>query len=175
MKRYLTFLLAFTPLVYAEDCIKSDRHCIKALELVSALGYEDSVKSFQASCLDQAKAFSPDVLIRKDSKLFWGITSESPKWPQVIRAYGEYKQQYCGDWLRPALLNAYRDAWAKSLNDAELSSVLAYLRSPGGKALAKALPKVYQSVTAQVLPTFNEVGQQAYLQYSAKLQAIAHE
>ncbi len=175
MKRYLILLLALTPYAYAADCAKSDSHCQKASELVRVLGYEGSVQAFQTSCIEQAKAFSPDVLIRKDPTLFYGITAESPKWPKVISAYGEYKRLFCGEWLRPALLEAYRSAWAKSLTEEQLDSTLTYLRSPSGSALAKALPNVYKSVTVEVLPIFNEVGQQAYLQYSASLRAIAGE
>ena len=175
MKRYLILLLALTSSAYAADCEKSDRHCKEAAELVLVLGYESSVQSFQTSCIEQAKAFSPDVLIQKDPTLFYGITAESPKWPKVIRAYEEYKRLFCGSWLRPALLEAYRDAWAKSLSEEQLASALTYLRSPSGSALAHALPNVYKSVTAEVLPIFNEVGQQAYLQYSASLRSIADE
>lgn len=175
MKYLLVALIVLASYAHASDCIMSDSRCKKASQLVAVLGYEDTIKAFQDSCFEQSKAFSPDVLIKKDPSLFYGITAESRKWPKVTEAYEHYKREYCVDSVRPLLLDAYRDAWAKNLTDEELASALAYLRSPSGRGFAHALPNIYRSVTRQALPTLNEIGQQAYLHYAKRLRVIADE
>jgi hypothetical protein len=175
MKYFLVLLVAIAPCTHGAECADSDGRCKKTSQLVKVLGYEESVKAFQDSCLEQSKTFSPDVLVRKDPKLFWDITPDSPKWPKVVKAYEAYKLDYCGDAMTPLLLDAYREAWAKNLTDEDLDSALAYLRSPRGRGFAKALPNIYKTVPRLVLPAFNELGQRAYLRYAKRLRAIADE
>lgn len=148
---------------------------MKASQLVAILGYEEAIKAFQDSCVDQSKAFSPDVIAKSDKTLFYGVTPESPKWAKVLGAYEDYRAEYCGDAIRPLLLDAYRDAWARNLTDQELSSAIAYMRSPEGRSFARALPNIYKAVIHQALPAFNEMGRQAYLRYAKHLRAIADE
>ena len=175
MKYLCAALIAIALEAYGAECPEADTRCKKASALVETLGYQDSIKTFQDACLEQAKTFSPDVLTQKDPKLFWDITPNSPKWPKVVRAYEDYKLEYCGDAMYPLLLSAYRDAWAKHLNDRELDAALAFLRSPNGHGFARAVPNIYKTVTHSVLPAFDELGQKAYLRYAKRLRAIADE
>lgn len=175
MRYLVSLLIVLIPYAYGSDCPQSDSRCKEASQLVTILGYEEAIRAFQGSCLDQSKAFSPDVIAKSDKTLFYGLTPESPKWPKVLRAYEDYRGEYCGDAIRPLLLDAYRDAWAKNLTDQELSSAIAYMRSPDGRSFARALPNIYKSVTHQVLPSFNEMQRQSYLRYVKRIRAIADE
>ncbi len=175
MRYFLPLLIAIIPYAYASDCPQSDSRCKKASQLVAILGYDEAIRAFQDSCIEQSKAFSPDVMAKSDKTLFYGVTPESPKWPKVLRAYEDYRAEYCGDAIRPVLLDAYRDAWAKNLDDQELSSAITYMRSPEGGSFARALPNIYKSVTHRALPAFNEMGRQAYLRLAKRLRAIADE
>ena len=156
----------------AGPCAPKDQRCLKAQELVVAMGYRESARSFIARCEERAQEFRPSRLRDSDPAMFKNLKPSSTQWSAVEAAFLAFQQRFCGKTL-DQLVEAYRDAWASRLTVVELDAVLSFLASSQGRSFATKSPTVYAAVLAQMAPLWQAEEADAIAQYEKSIRALA--
>lgn len=154
------------------NSIAADSNAL-ARQFVELLRYEEQFNNSQASCLGNSKAVSPELLAEKDPDGYYGLRPASPRWSEVLRAYGQYWETICSRPTKDEFLASLAAVYAKRMSVGQLKNAIQFYSSPVGQELIAAHKDAAMQVNTLFSQTYAEQLPKATAEYNRRIKAIA--
>ena len=146
---------------------------VLARRFVVLLRYEEQFHNNHEACLANSKAVSPAQLVAKDPDSFYGLRPTSPRWPEVLQAYGQYWEAICSRPTKDEFLTSLAAVYAEKMSVVQLESAIKFYSSPVGQKLVSAHKGAAAHVNTLFSQAYTEQVPNAMAEFNRRLKAIA--
>jgi len=163
-----SILFIVQSMVVADEVTKHQ----KLVNLMLLLGVNEVFKEDHHLCIEQAEAYSPQVLHREQADYFGGITPSDSKWADIVATYEAYVSELCSAIDEQQFIELYATSYGKYVTEKELDTILQFFRSPIGKKDIQATKMARRLANMKILKRQMRVEKDAYKKYTKDLDRI---